>query len=63
MACRYGLSEPGLIIIVIIILLGNPTPAVIVVVIAVAAAAQQQGQTQAYRSWYPHGIAPCNNLL
>ena len=63
MACRYGLSEPGLIIVVIILLLRNPALAVIVVIVAVAAPTQQQGQPQAYRSRYPHGIAPCNSPL
>ena len=61
MACRYGLSEPGLII-VVIILLRNSALAVIVVIVTVAAAAQQQGQTQTYGSRYPHGIVPCNSL-
>jgi hypothetical protein len=60
-ACRYGLSEPGLII-VVIILLRNSALAVIVVIVTVAAAAQQQGQTQTHRSKYPHCIAPCNSL-
>ena len=59
MACRYGLSEPELII-VIILLLRNPAPAIIVVIVTVAAPAQQQGQTQTYCSRYPHGIAPFN---
>ena len=64
MTYRYGLSEPDLIIVVIgTLLLRNPALAVIVVIVAVATAAQQQGQTQAYRSRYPHGIAPCTSLL
>jgi hypothetical protein len=61
MACHYGLLDPGLIIIVVIILLlGNPALPVIVVIVAVAAAAQQQGQTQTYRSRYPHDVVPFN---
>jgi hypothetical protein len=55
--------RPGLVIIIVaIILLGDPAPAVIVIVIAVTAAAQQKGQTQTYRSRYPHGIAPCKQF-
>jgi hypothetical protein len=60
MACHYGLLDPGLIIVVIILLLGNPALPVIVVIVAVAAAAQQQGQTQTYRSRYPHDVVPFN---
>ncbi|UEM23110.1 hypothetical protein JL100_010325 [Skermanella mucosa] len=64
MTCLYGPLVPELIIIVVIILLlGNPALPVIIVIVAVTAAAQQQGQTQAYRSRYPHGIAPCTILL
>ena len=61
MACHYGLLERVLIVVVIIILLlGSSALPVIVIIVAVAAAAQQQGQTQTYRSRYPHDVVPFN---